>query len=87
MAEAGRLPASTTRPEDGWRGEVMAETWSCRTLRGALEAASAAQDGDVIQLAWPGANGFNRSAVESRLVALGVDVVVELAPEEVSDER
>lgn len=41
----------------------------------------AAQDGDTIRLVWPDANGFDRMCVESRAVGLGLDVVVEVAPE------
>jgi len=58
----------------------MAETWSCKSLRGALEAVHAAEDGDVIELAWLGANEFSRATVESCAIGRGVDVVVEVIP-------
>lgn len=59
----------------------MAETWSVRSQRSALEALTVAQDGDTIELAWPGATQFSKAAVESRAIGLGLDVVVMLAPE------
>jgi hypothetical protein len=56
--------------------------YTCRTLGIALDTLAQAQDGDTIRLVWPGANGFSKASVESRLVALGLDVVVEVAPQE-----
>jgi len=41
----------------------------------------AAQDGDTIRLVWPDVNWFNKLAVESMAMGLGLDVVVEVAPE------
>lgn len=63
---------------------MMAETWSCRSLRGALEAVDAAQDGDVIELAWLGANAFSKASVESRASGRGLAVTVEVTPPEVA---
>lgn len=62
---------------------VTMTTYTCRTLGIALDELAQAQDGDVIRLVWPGANGFSKASVESRALGLGLDVVVEVAPQEV----
>jgi hypothetical protein len=46
----------------------------------AQETLAQAVDGDTVALVWPGANGFSKASVESRAVALGLDVVIEVAP-------
>lgn len=51
----------------------MAETWSVRSHGSALEALQVAEDGDVIELAWPGATQFSKAAIESRAIGLGLD--------------
>lgn len=55
-------------------------TYICRTLGIAMDELDQAVDGDTLVLAWSGANGFSRSSVESRALALGLDVVIETAP-------
>lgn len=60
-------------------------TYIRRTLGIALDELAQAVDGDVIRLVWPGANGFSRVSVESRALALGLDVIVEVAPQEALD--
>lgn len=60
-------------------------TYTCRTLGIALDELAQAVDGDVLRLVWPGANGFSKASIESRALALGLDVIVEVAPQE--DER
>ena len=65
-------------------------TYVCRTLGIALDELREVVDGDTLELAWPGANGFSRASVESRAVSLGLDVVIVVAPEyrqEVTDVR
>lgn len=57
----------------------MAETWSVRTQGAALEVLKQAEDGDTIELAWPGATQFSKAVVESRAIGLGLNVVVMLA--------
>ena len=60
----------------------------CRTLGIALDELREVVDGDTLELAWPGANAFSKASVESRALALGLDVVVEVAPrQEVADVR
>lgn len=60
----------------------MSRRFVCRTMAMATEdLAAQAQDGDTIVLAWPEANGFNKLALESRAIGLGLDVVIEVAPE------
>lgn len=56
--------------------------YTCRTLGIALDELAQAVDGDTLVLAWPGANGFSKASVESRAVALGLDVVIKVAPEQ-----
>lgn len=58
----------------------MGQVWDVRSMLGVGAALVAAEDGDTLRLVWPDANGFNRLAVESRAVALGLDVVVVVAP-------
>lgn len=58
----------------------MGQVLDVRSMTGVGPALVAAQDGDTLRLVWPDANGFNKMAVESRAVALGLDVVVEVAP-------
>lgn len=60
-------------------------TYACRTLGIALDHVKQAQDGDTIRLVWPGANGFSKASVESRAVALGLDVVIEVRPERAAE--
>lgn len=60
--------------------------YTCRTLGIALETVAQAVDGDTVALVWPGANGFSRAAVESRAIGLGLDVVIEVAPERAGEE-
>lgn len=62
-------------------------TYTCKTLGIALDHVVQAQDGDTIRLVWPGANGFSKATVESRALALGLDVIVEVAPQEVRNDR
>ena len=62
-------------------------TYTCRTLGIALDHLAQATDGDTIRLVWPGANGFSKATVESRALALGLDVIVEVAPQEVRNDR
>jgi len=62
-------------------------TYICRTLGIALDELAQAVDGDVLRLVWPGANGFSKAGVESRALALGLDVIVEVAPQEVEHVR
>ena len=57
-------------------------TYICRTHGIALDELAQAVDGDVLRLVWPGANGFSKASVESRALALGLDVIVEVAPQE-----
>lgn len=58
----------------------MGQVLDVRSTAGVSAALVAAQDGDTIRLVWPDVTGFNRLAVESRAVALGLDVVVVAAP-------
>lgn len=55
-------------------------TYICRTLGIALDELGQAEDGDTLMLAWQGANGFSRASVESRALALGLNVVIEIKP-------
>lgn len=53
----------------------------CRTLGIAMDEVAQAQDGDTLVLAWRDANVFSKASVESRAAAMGLDVVVEVAPQ------
>lgn len=55
--------------------------YTCRTLGIALDTLGQAQDGDTIRLVWPDVNGLSKASVESRAAAMGLDVVVEVAPQ------
>lgn len=55
-------------------------TFACRTLEIARGTLAQARDGDTIQLVWRDANAFSRAAVESQVVAMGIDVFVVVAP-------
>jgi hypothetical protein len=46
----------------------------------ALDELAQVQDGDTLVLAWRDANLFSRASVESRAVAMGLDVLVIVAP-------
>lgn len=60
-------------------------TYTCRTYGIALDTVAQADDGDTIQLAWPGANGFSKAAIESRALALGLNIIVEIPPQKGPD--
>lgn len=55
-------------------------THNASTIDIALEQLDRAQDGDTIRLAWPEASIYSKLAVESRALALGLDIVVETGP-------
>jgi len=62
--------------------------YTCRTLEIALEQLQQADDGDTLLLVWRDAtNAFSRAIVESRALALGLDVVVVVAPEVATDNK
>lgn len=54
----------------------------CRTLAIAQEQLAQANDGDTIVLTWPGANRYHCAAVESRALALGLDLIVHVSLDE-----
>ena len=58
----------------------MAEL-TAKGLEAAYALLQSASDGDVIRLEWPGVTPFLKSAVESRAMAFGLDVVVEIVPQ------
>jgi hypothetical protein len=53
----------------------------------AIDHLQQAADGDTLVLAWRDANAFSRASVESRALALGLDVVVVVAPEVATDNK
>lgn len=53
----------------------------CRTLGIAIEELNrGVVDGDQLLLVWRDANSFSRASVESQALALGLDVLVVVAP-------
>lgn len=60
-------------------------TYVCRSLGIARDTLAQAQDGDTIRLVWRDATAFSRAAVESNAVAMGLDVIVVVAPQKGSD--
>lgn len=55
-------------------------THTAMTIHSALEKLDRTQDGDTIRLVWPGASIHAKQAVESRALALGLDIIVEVGP-------
>lgn len=55
-------------------------THTASTVDIALSQLHRLEDGDTIHLDWPGVSIYSKLAVESRALALGLDIVVETGP-------